>query len=148
MATNLYINWTACSFTPFAAPSTPVPITKITDVKIAKGGSPERFKGDLAVFAMAVAVPDRTRTITVSSGDIAALLAIAQGQTGAFTVQLADAIGGITASAGGQTYALSSCIVVSNNADGAHGKFGTAQIVFEGFIANGTSETLTATPIT
>jgi hypothetical protein len=144
-ATNLYINWTACTFTPSGGSAQT--LFKITDVKIAKGGSPEKFKGDLAVYAIAVAVPDRTRTITVSTGDIVSALALVQGTVGAFSVTLADAINGIVTAGGGKTYALTNCIVVSNNADAAHAKFGNAQIVFEGFAPDGTTEPLTATSV-
>ena len=70
-ATNRYMNWTGVIFTP--AVGSPITITGVVDVTISRGGNPEMFKGDISVFPQVVAVPDRMRTITVTSGDVDAL---------------------------------------------------------------------------
>jgi hypothetical protein len=141
--TNLYINWSAVSFTPTGGALTA--IGKVTDCKIAKGGTPEHFKGDIAVYAQCLAVPDRHRTVTVSTGDIAAALLFAQGTVGSFTATLGDAINGSAGGGGGKIYTMTTCVIVSNNADSAHAKFGNAQIVFEGYSSDGATDPCIAT---
>src|ERR1700690_2040614 len=145
-ATNLYINWSNVTFPPTVG--SPVTISKVTDVRSERGGNPEYFKGDLAVSPQCVAVPDRMRTITVPSGDIDALMQIGQGTFGAIAATLADAINGIAGGGGGKTYALAHCVVVSNSADAAHSKFGSAQLVIAGFDpTGGSTEILTTTAL-
>ncbi len=140
-ATNLFIGWSAAVWSP--ATGSPVTITRVTDVKVNRDASAETFKGDLAKFTQAIAVPMQKRTITVTSADIAALMAIPQGADGGFSVKLADSKNGIAAGGGGVTITLTSCVVMDNTANGQHAKFGSAQITFEGYSADGSTDPLT-----
>ena len=89
-ASNVYINWEGASFTPSGSGA--VSINKVTSCKPSRGGSMEGFKGDLNLFWLVCAVPTQTRTFEVTTGDVGALLGIAIGSRGSFSIVLADAV--------------------------------------------------------
>ena len=99
----------------------------------------EGFKGDLNLFWLVCAVPTQTRTFEVTTGDVGALLGIAIGSRGSFSIVLADAVNGITASGGGFTLAMTNCIVTGNTYQGEHAKFAEGTITFEGFDPSGSA---------
>ena len=137
---NVYINWTACGFTPSGGSL--APINKVTSLKPSRGGSMEGFKGDLNLFFQVIAIPSQTRTIEVTTGDVKAALNIAVGERGAFTATLADAVNGIATGGGGFTLALPTCVCTGNTAQGDHSKFGEATLTFEGYDSTGTATEL------
>lgn len=142
-ATNLFINWSAAGFTPSGGSLQS--INKVTDVSFDANGSMEGFKGDVDVFFRSISIPSQTRTIKVKTGDVAMARDsdLALGTRGAFTVKLSDAVNGTTTGGGGLTVTLSPCIVTANTAQGAHAKYAEAEITFEGYATDGTTDPLT-----
>lgn len=134
-ATKLFMNWTGATFTPTTG--SPVAITRITDAKFNKSVDLEQFKGDIALFVQAIASPTQHRSIDVTSGDVATLASLAQGAIGSLTIQLGDFNNKFVATGGAISITLTTCVIGSNSADGAHGKAASAQINFTAFDATG-----------
>lgn len=142
-ATNLFINWTAVSFTPSGGSLTA--IDKVTSVRVNHDVNIETFKGDLAKFVQAVAATNQMREITVTTGNAKTVETIVQGAVGSFTATLADAYNGTTAGGGAQVLALTNCIVSRKDVSGDHSRFASATITFMGYAADGETDPLTIT---
>jgi hypothetical protein len=137
-----YMNWDAVGFT--ATGGSLIPITRVSSIKIDRGGNPEYFKGDMAVYPQVAAVPDRMRSVTVTSGDLAKIVGLVQGAVGVLTFTLPDAINGVAATGGGVVYTLSPCIIATDSGDGTHAKFASGSVTFVGYVLDGTTDPLTS----
>lgn len=145
-ASNRYMNWSGASFTP--SPSgTAVAIDGIINCEINRDGEVVRFKGDLAVFTQLLAMPAQNRVITLTVLNIGKLQTIPLGSRGSIVVNLADAVNGVTTGGGGLLFTLGTCLVVNNDAAGAHAKEGTGTISFEGYASDGATDPLVVTAL-
>lgn len=140
-ASNLFINWTGCQFTPTGGSA--LPVDNVTKVSVNRTAITEKFKGGVDAFNRLIATPTQERTIEIVTGDVAAANAIPFNTPGTLVVKLADAVNGILTGGGGQTFTLTPCVLTGNPADGDHAKFASGTITFEGYFLTGATDPLT-----
>lgn len=134
-ATKLQSNWTAVSFDS-------TPISRVTQVSFTQGGSLTAYAADGDHFPTVIVNTMSKPKATVTSGDAAALMAIAPGATGTFSATHKDAKGEV---GGDILYVLANAVAENAETTGAHGEFGTATLSLMAYSSDGTTNPLSFT---
>lgn len=129
------MNWTSVSF---AAN----PITRVTQVRFSQGGKVVTAAADDDQGPSLAVVPSQQPTATVDSYDVAVLMGIAPGTTGAFAATHKDAK---KASGGDILYELDPAVAENADAGGSYAQFGSASINFVGIFSDGETNPLSFT---
>ena len=134
-ATKLQANWAAVQFGT-------ANISRVTQVTFTQGGSLAAFSADGDRYpSVIVATPGRPRA-SVTSGDAAALMAIAPGTVSTFRATHKDAKG----EAGGDIlYVLANAVAENAETSGDHGRFGSATLSLMAFSTDGVTNPLSFT---
>lgn len=138
-ATGLQVNWSNVAFTPAAGVA--LPIDRVTQVAVANRPENIRFKGDAATYDQVIVNVNNTPSVTVTSGNIGALLALPVNTTGTWTGTHLDARG----ETGGDIVYEMDCLCAGVETTGAHGAFGSGTATFEGFSSDGVTSPLAFT---
>ena len=134
-ATKLQANWTAVSFGSAA-------ITRVSQVSFTQGGSLAAYAADGDRFPTVVVNTLSKPRATVTSGDAAALMAIAPGTVGSFSATHKDAKGEV---GGDILYVLANAVAENAETSGGHGQFGTASLSRLAFSSDGVTNPLSFT---
>ena len=134
-ATKLQANWTAVSFGSAA-------ITRVSQVSFTQGGSLAAYAADGDRFPTVVVNTLSKPRATVTSGDAAALMAIAPGTVGSFSATHKDAKGEV---GGDILYVLANAVAENAETSGGHGQFGTASLSLLAFSSDGVTNPLSFT---
>ena len=134
-ATKLQANWTAVSFGSAA-------ITRVSQVSFTQGGSLAAYAADGDRFPTVVVNTLSKPRATVTSGDAAALMAIAPGTVGSFSATHKDAKGEV---GGDILYVLANAVAENAETSGAHGQFGTATLSMMAYSSDGITNPLSFT---
>ncbi len=134
-ATKLQSNWTAVSFADNA-------ISRVTQVSFTQGGSLAAYAADGDHFPTVIVNTLSKPKASVTSGDAAALMAIAPGTTGSFSATHKDAKGEI---GGDILYVLANAVAENSETSGSHGEFGSATLSLMAYSSDGTTNPLSFT---
>jgi hypothetical protein len=134
-ATKLQSNWTAVSFGT-------APISRVTQVSFTQGGSLTTYAADGDHFPTVIVNTMSKPRATVTSGDAAALMAIAPGETGTFSATHKDAKGEV---GGDILYVLANAVAENAETSGSHGEFGTAKLSLMAYSSDGVTNPLSFT---
>jgi hypothetical protein len=140
MATGLQLNWTAVGFTPSGGSLTT--ITRVTSVGIGTGGQLLPFSGDNDRFPTVIANVMNMPGASVTTGNIAQIMALSPGTRGTFTATHKDARG---ATNGDIVYTLINAVVASPDANGPHGSYGSGTVSWQAFSSDGSTNPLSFT---
>jgi hypothetical protein len=136
-ATKLQANWAAVSHGS-------TPITRVTSVTFAQGGSLQEFAGDTDRYPTALVNLMNKPSASVTTADIAAVMAIAPGTTAILNATHKDAN---LASGGDIVYALANATLETVDASGPFGAYGTATARFRAFSIDGSTNPLSFTRV-
>jgi hypothetical protein len=134
-ASKLQANWTAVAF---AGSS----ITRVTSCSFSQGGQLAEFAADDDRYPTVLANLMCRPTASITSADVAALMAISPGTVGSLTATHADALRG---SGGSVVYVLSNAVSENAQDTGPFGQFGTATLNFRAFSTDGSTNPLAFT---
>ena len=134
-ATKLQANWTAVSFGEAA-------ITRVSQVTFTQGGSLTAYAADGDRFPTVVVNTLSKPRATVTSGDAAALMAIAPGTTATLSATHKDAKGEV---GGDILYVLANAVAENAETSGAHGQFGSATLSVMAYSSDGITNPLSFT---
>ncbi len=118
-ATKRYFNWENAGFTP--AGGSLIPIDGVTSVRFGTGGAVDKFYGDGDLYPSTIVYSREEPSITITSGNVAALLQLPGGTRGTFTVTLMDAVNKL--STGAITFTVIGCVVRMLDLNGQHKQF-------------------------
>lgn len=134
-ATKLQANWTAVSFGTTS-------IHRVSQATFTQGGSLAAYSADGDRFPTVVVNTLSKPRATVTSGDAAALMAIAPGTEGTFSATHKDARGEV---GGDILYVLSNAVAENAETSGSHGQFGSATLSLLAFSSDGITNPLSFT---
>ncbi|MDG3005500.1 hypothetical protein [Paludisphaera mucosa] len=134
-ATKLQANWTAVSFGSTL-------ISRVTQVTFTQGGSVAAYAADGDHFPTVVVNTMNKPKASVTSGDVAALMAIASGATSTFSATHKDAKG---ETGGDILYVLANAVAENAETSGSHGQFGTATLSLMAYSSDGITNPLSFT---
>ena len=134
-ATKLQSNWTAVSFDA-------APISRVTRVSFTQGGTLTAYAADGDHFPTVIVNTTNRPKATVTSGDPAALMAIAPGATGIFSATHKDAKGEV---GGDILYVLANAVAETAETSGSHGEFGSATLSLMAYSSDGVTNPLSFT---
>jgi hypothetical protein len=132
-ATKRFMNWTGVTFTPLNG--TPTPMTGVTSVQFATGGSLLKFAGDGDRYSTTVVNDFNDPVVTVQTADLMAVLSFPVGTVGTFTATHNDARNGT--GTGAITYTLTNAVIASNPVHGSHRQFGQGTLTLTAFSPDG-----------
>jgi hypothetical protein len=136
-ATKRQMNWAAVGFTPVAGTLTAA--TGVTNCTVTTGGSLVKFSGDGDRGPSTVVNDFNEPALTVEAADLAWLMGLAPGTTGAATATHKDAQ---KATGGDIVYTLTPCVVESPQSAGQHRQIGSGSVNFVGIFADGQTNPL------
>lgn len=134
-ATKLQANWTAVAHGTTSR-------TRVSSVSINQGGSLSKFSADGDLYPTVIAALMSNPSASVTSADVASLMAISPGTTATLTATHSDAKG---AASGAIAYTLANAVSETAQTSGQHAQFGTATISFQAFSSDGTTNPLSFT---
>lgn len=134
-ATKLQSNWTAVSFGS-------APISRVTQVSFSQGGSLTSYAADGDHYPTVIVNTMSRPRATVTSGDAAALMAVAPGETGTFSATHKDARGEV---GGDILYVLANAVAENAETSGSHGEFGSATLGLMAYSSDGVTNPLSFT---
>lgn len=134
-ATNLQLNWSGVTFAT-------TPITEVTSVAFDQGGELIGFSGDNARYDVVIVNNVSHPTCSITSGDVANLMGIAPGTTGAIAAIQIDAK---AATGGNVVWALANAVHESSQDTGQWGQFGSATASFKAYSSDGSTNPLSFT---
>lgn len=133
-ATGLNLNWADVKFGT-------IPIPRVTGVQISDNAQNLPFSGDTDLYPSVIAHMGSNVTMTVATGDSAAVMGLPSGAVQVATATHKDALG---ATGGDIIYAMSS-MVGQRSAGGQHAQFGAASVEFNGVSPDGVTNPLSFT---
>lgn len=131
-ATALQLNWTSVEF---ASTS----ISRVTSVMFSQGGELLEFRGDNDRYPVVIANNLNRPRCSITSGDVATLMAIAPGTTGTIAATQADALGAV---GGSIVWTLANAVHENTDEAGQWGHFATATATFRAYSSDGTTNPL------
>lgn len=134
-ATGLNLNWSAVSF----AGST---LTRVTSVMFGQGGELIEFSGDNSRYPQVIANSMNRPRCSITSGDVAALMAIAPGASGTISATQADAL---AAAGGAIVWTMVTAVHENSDDTGAFSQFASATATFRAYAADGITNPLSFT---
>lgn len=138
-ATKLQMGWSGVVVTPTGG--TAIPITNVTKVHTKKGSQKKEFHGDTNPFAKLITTKNKTREVTITSGDMAAMLAIPEDTVCSLVYVFNDAKNG--AGAGAITRTLNLAVLTEAPDEGAVNEFGMGTVTFSAYSLDGTDPLVT-----
>lgn len=136
------MNWTGVTVKYGTTPTT-INLSEVTDIDIGKDGEVKRWSADAAIFAKALVVKNKKRSLTIKGGAINKLASIPEDTPCVVTAVLNDLYNG--AGSGAITAVLNNAICTSNPFRGKNNDFGTGDLTFEAYSADGVTDPLTLT---
>jgi hypothetical protein len=133
--TALQINWTSVEF---AA----APITRVTGVSFSQGGELIEFAGDDNSYPVVIANNINRPRCSITSGDVATLMAIAPGTSGTIAATQNDALAAV---GGAVNWTMSNAVHQNTDDTGQWGHFATATATFRAYAADGATNPLSFT---
>ena len=133
-ATDLQVNWVDVEFAS-------TPINRVSNVTITPGGQILTYSGDNDRFPVVAVNASNQPRASVTSGNVAAIMALVPGTAGTFTATHKDARG---QELGDIVFALL-CVVENTDMGGQHAQFGQATASFLGVSADGQTNPLSFT---
>jgi hypothetical protein len=131
-ATALQLNWSNVSFAS-------TPISRVTSVMFGQGGELIEFSGDNARYPQVIANNINRPRCSITSGDVATLMAIVPGTSGTIAASQLDAIG---ASGGAINWTMTSAVHETSDDTGQWGQFASATCTFRSYAADGATPPL------
>jgi hypothetical protein len=128
-ATNLFMNWEPVNVTPDGG--TLVLLKEILDIDFDVDSKQEVFHGDARSFARVIVNAEKTRSLTISGGNVAQLLAIPDDTPCTITATLQDAKNGT--GTGAITITLVNAVRESFKGKGPNNKFAGGSVTFNAF---------------
>lgn len=134
-ASALQMNWTSVQF---ASTS----LTRVTSVGFSQGGELIEFAGDNNRYPVVIANNINRPRCTITSGDVATLMAIAPGTSGTIMATQNDAL---AATGGSVNWTMSNAVHQNTDDTGQWGHFATATATFRAYAADGMTNPLSFT---
>jgi hypothetical protein len=134
-ATGLQLNW---ENTEFAGNS----YTHVTQVTFAQGGKLIPFMGDANKMPVVIALQSMTPTASITSSDVASLMAIQPGAGGTITTTQVDAL---NATGGAINWTLINAVHEDSQNSGSWGNFAVATATFQAYSSDGLTPPLSFT---
>lgn len=134
-ATALQMNWTAVQFAS-------TNLTRVTSVTFSQGGELIEFAGDNNRYPVVIANNINRPRCTITSGDVATLMAIAPGTSGTIMATQNDAL---AATGGSVNWTMSNAVHQNTDDTGQWGHFATATATFRAYAADGMTNPLSFT---
>jgi hypothetical protein len=134
-ATALQLNWTNVQF---ASTS----LTRVTSVTFSQGGELIEFAGDNNRYPVVIANNINRPRCSITSGDVATLMAIAPGTSGTIIATQNDAMG---AASGAINWTMTSAVHANTDDNGHWGHFATATATFRAYASDGATNPLSFT---
>lgn len=138
--TNLYMNWTGVTVTYGTSPTT-INLSEVVDLEVGRKGEVKRWTADAGVFAKALAVKNKTRTITIKGGAINLLASVPEDTLCTIVGVLNDLNNGT--GSGAITVTAVRGTVTSNPFKGQNNEFGLGDLEFECSSVDGTTDPIT-----
>ncbi|MDR3639062.1 MAG: hypothetical protein P4L84_34980 [Isosphaeraceae bacterium] len=140
MDSKLKMDWTGVVFVPGTGST--CPIDEVKDVTPHDGGSPERWYADAAKYPKGLRVVNKTTTVKIRSGNIAALRAVPADTFGTLSFTHNDYLNG--SGSGAIVYTLADCQRIEIDDGGENNKFGEGTVTFEAISPDGVTSPLTS----
>ncbi len=134
-ATALQLNWTSVQF---ASTS----LTRVLSVTFSQGGELIEFAGDNNRYPVVIANNINRPRCSITSGDVASLMALAPGTSGTILATQNDAMG---AAGGGINWTMTNAVHASTEDNGHWGRFATATANFRAYASDGATNPVSFT---
>ena len=131
-ASALQLNWTGVQFAS-------TNLTRVTSVTFSQGGELIEFAGDNNRYPVIIANNFNRPRCTITSGDVATLMAIAPGTSGTITATQNDAL---SASGGAINWTMTNAVHQNTDDTGRWGHFATATATFRAYSTDGVTPPL------
>ena len=142
--TGLNMGWSNVTVTP--ASSTAIVVDNVTELHPDRKGTAKKFFGDVSAFPKLIVSRNKSRTVTITSGDIAKLAAIPEDVPCTVTATFNDPLNGATTGGGGILYTFVNAVCIDNGSKGATQEFGLGTAMFEAYSTAG-ADPLTVTNV-
>lgn len=141
--TGLNMGWSGVTVLP--TPGTLIVIDNVTELDPGRMGTAKKFYGDVSPFPKLIATRQKSRTLTITSGDVAKIMAIPDDVPCVVTAIFNDPLNGATIGGGALQYTLTNAVLMKSSAKGATQEFGLATVEFEAYgVAGGDPLTVVA----
>lgn len=134
-ASALQMNWTNVQFATTS-------LTRVTSVAFSQGGELIEFAGDNNRYPVVIANNINRPRCTLTSGDVATLMAISPGTSGTITATQNDALAAV---GGAVNWTMTNAVHQSTDENGHWGHFATATATFRAYAADGATNPLSFT---
>jgi hypothetical protein len=134
-ASALQMNWTSVQFAS-------TNLTRVTAVTFSQGGELIEFAGDNNRYPVVIANNMNRPRCSITSGDVATLMAIAPGTSGTITATQNDAL---AAAGGAINWTMSNAVHQNTDDTGRWGHFATATATFRAYSTDGVTPPLSIT---
>ncbi len=134
-ATALQLNWTSVEFATTS-------LTRVTSVTFSQGGELIEFAGDNNRYPVVIANNINRPRCTITSGDVATLMAISPGTSGTILATQNDAMGSV---GGAINWTMTNAVHASTEDSGHWGRFATATATFRAYASDGATNPVSFT---
>lgn len=141
-ATNLFMNWSAVSVT-YGTTPTVITLTGVTDFDPDAETKQEMFYGDVRKFPRLITNTEKSRSVTITGGDVYKLFAIPEDAVCTVTGTLNDAKN--AAGTGAMVVTLNNAIRQKVGSKATNNKFGLASVTFMAYGDASDTDPLTIT---
>ncbi len=135
MSTALQMNWTSVQFATTS-------IARVTSVAFSQGGELIEFAGDNNRYPVVIANNINRPRCSITSGDVATLMAINPGASGTILATQNDALGVV---GGSIVWTMANAVAQSTDETGHWGHFASATTTFRAYAGDGATNPLSFT---